>query len=341
MRLLLLLLSVVVTNLPALAYESPPSDTSRTSCFEKASRQLEEALSIMKKHYYKKHLVNWDSIILAAKTRLNNSSDCDDAFQTVNWCFRHLNETHSYIMAPNSAAIYNYDTIQLRQKPQLSQLVGDLKTELFADKGIAYINIPWIGTTDPSTCTKIADSIQSLIAELDQDGISKWIIDLRKNKGGNCWPMLAGLGPLLGDGVCGYFVTQTEKVAISYRNGAAMHGRYIRCQVSKPYKTRQEKKWVVLLTGPGTSSSGEIVALAFKGKDQSYLFGEPTAGFTTANATYKLADNSMLVLTVCLEADRTGKIYDGKIIPDEMIPSTASGLDDPAKSAAVMFLHIQ
>ena len=31
------------------------------------------------------------------------------------------------------------------------------------------------------------------------------MIDLRPNTGDNCWPMLAGIGPLLGEGVCGYF----------------------------------------------------------------------------------------------------------------------------------------
>jgi C-terminal processing protease CtpA/Prc len=221
--------------------------------------------------------------------------------------------------------------------------MGSLKTELISDKGIAYLDLPWVSTTDPAICTKIADSIQGVIASLDEKGINKWIIDLRNNRGGNCWPMLAGIGPLLGEGICGYFITEVEKVPISYKNGAAMHGRYKRCQVSqKPYKTKHEKNWVIVLTGPKTSSSGEIIALAFKGKEQAFLEGQPTAGLTTANSTYKLSDNSMLVLTVCQEADRNGNIYEGKIIPDELISSANdNNVNDAAKSAAIMYLHIQ
>jgi hypothetical protein len=43
-----------------------------------------------------------------------------------------------------------------------------------------------------------------------------------------------------------------------------------------------------------------------------------------------------------MEADRNGKIYEGKLYPDEMINSSAlNNHDDPAKSAAIMWLHIQ
>lgn len=317
-------------------------DTTTLSCREVAARQLDEALTLMRKHYYKKDAVNWDSLITAARARLVASENCEDAFQTVNWCFSQLSEAHSYIMPTAKAAVYNNDTVQLKRKPRISQLVGEIKTELFPDRGIAYLSIPWVSTTDSAICTRIADSLQNLIASLDASGISKWIIDLRKNTGGNCWPMLAGIGPLLGEGVCGYFVTGDDKVPISYRNGAAMQGRHIRCRVSgTSYKTKQDKIRIIILTGSATSSSGEIVALAFKGKKDVLQYGGPTAGFTTANSSYTLSDNSMLVLTVSMEADRNGKIYEGPIYPDEMIASDPDNpYEDRVKSAAMMWLDI-
>lgn len=319
------------------------ADTSKSLCIQAATRRLDEALTLMQKHYYKRENVNWDSLITAAKDKLLASGDCEDALQTVNWCFRQINESHSFLMPTATAALYNYDTAYLGKKPRIAQLVGEIKSELMADKGIAYLSVPWIGTTDSAICTRLADSLQQLIAGLDQPGISKWIIDLRKNTGGNCWPMLAGIGPLLGDGICGYFISSNEKVPISYRNGSAMQGTHIRCKISRPvYKTKRDKKWIIVLTGPKTSSSGEILALAFKGKEQVYQYGEPTAGFTTANTTYTLSDNSMLILTICLEADRTGKVYEGKIMPDQLIASESNyEMDDAVKSAAIMWLHIQ
>jgi carboxyl-terminal processing protease len=326
-----------------VAQAKPAGDTSSLVCIQVASRQLDEALALMQKHYYKKDEVRWDSLIAAAKNRLASSGSCEDALQTVNWCFSQIKETHSFILPTAAAALYNYDTAYLQKKPRLSQLMGEIKSELMVDEGIAYISVPWIATTDSLICNQIADSLQQVIARLDKPGISKWIVDLRKNSGGNCWPMIAGIGPLVGEGVCGYFISGEEKVPFSYQQGASLQGRYVRCRVrGSGYKTRKDKKWIIVLTGPKTSSSGEIVTLAFKGRDQVLQYGEPTAGYTTANTTYTLSDKSMLVLTVSTEADRTGRVYEGKILPDEIIPSaTISEFDDPAKSAAIMWLNIQ
>ena len=219
--------------------------------------------------------------------------------------------------------------------------MGEIKGEWLSDS-IAYLTIPWVSTTDSLICEAIADSLQALIARLDTRKISRWIIDLRKNSGGNCWPMLAGIGPLLGEGVCGYFVASEQKIPIAYRNGAALQGRHVLCRVSKEgYRTQCPRNSVIVLTGRKTVSAGEIVALAFKGKEQAWLFGEPTAGLTTANATYSLSDHSMLVLTVCQEADHTGRICQGSILPDKLIslhPGDPAG-DDIVRSEAVSWLQ--
>jgi C-terminal processing protease CtpA/Prc len=214
-----------------------------------------------------------------------------------------------------------------------------LRHEL-AEQNIAYIDVPWVSTADKELCTNFANNLQQLVADYDKKGINKWIIDLRNNTGGNCWPMLAGLGPLLGNGVHGYFVSSTEKIPFSYNDGTMMQGKYVRCTVSDPYTMSPSKRTIVVLTGPNTASAGEIVALAFKGIDNVYLFGQPTAGLTTANATYKLSDGSVLVLTVCKEADRNGKIYEGKIHPDKFIAPASNAGKDAVKSSAIMFLQM-
>jgi len=320
---------------------SPNADTSLPTCLLKASNLLDEALQFMQKNYYRKNSVQWDSLIVSAKRRLASSGNCNETYDIISWCFRELNETHSFIMPPAKAAIYNNDSGSLQRKPIFTELVGDIKGELL-ENGIAYITVPWVSTTDSVICIRIADSLQQMIAKLDESNPTGWIIDLRKNTGGNCWPMLAGVGPLLGNGVCGYFVSAREKIPIIYTDGVARQGKNIRCQVSTPYKMKSDKKSIIVLTGRRTVSSGEIIALAFKGKEQVYFYGEPTAGYTTANATYTLSDNSMLVLTVCMEADRTGKICEGRIMPDETFTTDSyPGSGDPARSAAVMWLASQ
>ncbi len=337
-----LLLSITFLFSSAIYAIDPahPSDTSKSTCLEKANCLLDEALVFMQKNYYRRDLIKWDSLACLVKARLNASGNCEDAYEAISWCFRQINESHSFIMPPERAAIYNNPQPVLLNGMELTELVGEIKGELLSDS-IAYLTVPWVSTTDSLICTRIADSLQQLIARLDAGHVSKWIIDLRKNTGGNCWPMLAGIGPLLGEGTCGYFVSDNEKIPIAYREGAAFQGRHIRCRVSHTgYRTRAGKNSIVVLTGHRTVSAGEIIALAFKGRDQVHLYGEPTAGMTTANATYTLSDNSMLVLSVCREADFTGRICEGSIVPDKIIRSnTGNQEEDAIKCEAIRWLQ--
>jgi C-terminal processing protease CtpA/Prc len=302
---------------------------------QKAERLLGEALTFMEKNYYRRDEISWPDFTARAQQQLRAAGNCDDAYASISWCLKQLNEPHSFVMPPGTAAHYTGYENNEGPEPPLSELVGEIKGEWIRDS-IGYLTIPWVNTEDSLVSEHIADSLQDLIARLDARGISKWIIDLRKNSGGNCWPMLTGIGPLLGDGVCGYFVQDSRSVPISYHDGSALQGRHVRCRVSsKGYHLQHKDNFIVVLIGGRTISAGETAALAFKGKTQTCFIGEPTRGLTTANALYPLSDKSMLVLTVCQEADHNGRICQGRIQPDQYIePARTTADADPAKDAA-------
>lgn len=337
----ILLLSLAI---PALATPFPGyGDTLQRPCMQKAEKLLDEALAFMEKNYYRRDQVSWTQLAADAKARLRISDNCEDAYASISWCFKQLNEPHSFVMSPDKAARYTGGNEAPVETPDLSQLVGEIKGEWLQDS-IAYLTIPWVSTTDSLLCLHIADSLQAIIARLDSRKVTRWIIDLRQNSGGNCWPMLAGIGPLLGEGCYGYFVSASsgERIPISYRNGSAFQGRHVVCRVSNQgYKTQSSHKSIVVLTGHRTISAGEIVALAFKGREQTCLIGEPTAGLTTANATYSLSDRSMLILTVCQEADHNGQICRGSIVPDKLVAASERPAEDPARAAALAWLQGQ
>jgi C-terminal processing protease CtpA/Prc len=306
---------------------------------DSAVHLFEQALAYMQKNPFKKD-ISWDSLVAVAREQLSDASSVQDAHVVINQCLQQVSGTHSFIMPARQAALYSNNTVQLKRVPALRELVGPIETEI-ADGGIGYIVVPRISTSDPTLSTLLADSLQALIGQLAAQGAKRWIIDLRKNSGGNCWPMLAGMGPLLGNGVCGFFVRKARVTSIRYQDGNAMHGNTIMCKTSKPVMLSDEQRQqIVVLTGPKTSSSGEILALAFKGMPQVRLMGEPTAGLTTANTTYDLFDGSTLVLTICHEADRSGKICEGRIIPDDLIkPNPLRQQEDVAKAQALMWLQ--
>jgi len=334
----LLLLSFV----SGFAQTPPIRNSASLPCRQKAERLLDETLGFMEKNYYRRSEVSWPVLAAEAKARLREAISCEDAYSTISWCFRQLNEPHSFIMPPDKASRYAGETEGPDQPmPDLSTLVGEIRGEWLQDS-IAYLTIPWVSTTDSLVCLRIADSLQTIIAHLDTRNVSRWIIDLRGNSGGNCWPMLAGIGPLLGDGVYGYFVRGDQRVPISYRDGSAFEGRHVLCRVSnRGYRTRNDHKSIVVLTGRRTVSAGELVALAFKGRAQTCLIGEPTAGLTTANATYELSDKSLLVLSVCQEADHMGNICTGSIQPDRLVTVVPTAPEDAARNAALAWLQGQ
>ena len=320
-------------------------DTAELPCRQKAEKLLDETLNFMEKNYYRRAQVSWPVLAADAKARLREAASCEDAYACISWCFHQLNEPHSFIMSPAKAARYSGGAGDLEASdqptPDLSELVGEIKGEWLQDS-IAYLTVPWVSTTDSLVCLRIADSLQSVIARLDSRNISRWIIDLRKNSGGNCWPMLAGIGPLLGDGVYGYFVSGDTRIPITYRDGSAFQGKHVLCRVSnRGYRTQSDRKSIVVLTSRKTVSAGEIVALAFKGRAQVCLIGEPTAGLTTANATYSLSDRSLLVLTVCQEADHMGRICAGSIQPDKLVAVERPVTGDPVREAALAWLQGQ
>ncbi|MBS0383658.1 MAG: hypothetical protein JSR56_14645 [Proteobacteria bacterium] len=71
------------------------------------------------------------------------------------------------------------------------------------------------------------------------------------------------------------------------------------------------------------------------------FFGQPSEGLTTDNRPVQLSDGSEFNLTTVAMVDRTGKIHDGPIVPDELIPSTDTGVDldaDPVVRRATAWL---
>ena len=72
---------------------------------------------------------------------------------------------------------------------------------------------------------------------------------------------------------------------------------------------------VAILTNIVTASSGEITAIAFKGRKNTIFIGEPSYGATTSNDKRELPFGAFMVLTIGYDSDRNGVFYE-KIVPD-------------------------
>ncbi|WTT98070.1 S41 family peptidase [Streptomyces sp. NBC_00076] len=159
------------------------------------------------------------------------------------------------------------------------------------------------------------------MAEADRPRACGWVVDLRRNGGGNMWPMLAVVGPILGDGEVGMFVDADGKKSVwTIEDGGPRYaGSSAGWGGGEPVGNADAP--VAVLTGGMTASAGEAVVVAFRGRPDTRFFGERTAGVPTGNEAHRLSDGAILNLTEVKDADRSGRTYEAPIPPDEEIVS--------------------
>lgn len=212
---------------------------------------------------------------------------------------RSLGDGHSFLNSPDG----------VQEAVRISKAEIQHATWRMFRPGIAVIHVPMFRATDDELERVFANSIREALRTGREAGARAWIVDLSGNRGGNMWPMLDGLSPLLGEEGMGSF---------RFRDGS-----------SSPWTLKGHEGIidvpdlrsvpVAVVTSGRTASSGEAVAVAFRGRPLTRSFGGATSGFSTSNTTYKLADGSRLYLTTAVFEDRNGNRYGGKLVPDQVI----------------------
>ncbi len=115
---------------------------------------------------------------------------------------------------------------------------------------------------------KLGQALRDSLCKLNLKDLKGIIVDLRLNTGGNMYPMISGIAPLLGNGKAGSFV-DNGKILNSWfiKDGNLLvnDNAYITLQNNcNPGKNIK----IALLIGPATASSGEATAISFIGKKE-------------------------------------------------------------------------
>jgi C-terminal processing protease CtpA/Prc len=189
------------------------------------------------------------------------------------------------------------------------------------DSNTAYLSVPGFIAKNKSSQLEFATLIQHLIKSLDSNyNIKYWIIDLRENWGGDMYPMIAGLAPIIGEGTYGYFVMpKKEREEWYYKKGKCGEEKKQYFEIKHPYTLRNDSIKIAVLIGGNTASSGEAAAVSFIGKKNVKTFGNKSAGYTTGNEGYKLPNDWWIALATCWFSDRNGKLYLHNIEPDVIL----------------------
>jgi carboxyl-terminal processing protease len=210
------------------------------------------------------------------------------------------------------------------------------------DHGIGYIDLP---STIGSTGKSYATIAHRVIEKFDQDIAHGWVVDLRRNIGGDLYIMLAAIGPILGEARAGGLVDARAILhPWVYRDGGAFIKNKRKAQAQKAYTLKELMPPVALLTSRLTSSAGEAIVVAFRGRPKTRSFGEPTFGIPTGLEDKRLCNGALLRLSTSLFADRTGKKYFNSIAPDQFVAADWKLLGterDPVLRLAANWLRSQ
>ena len=281
---------------------------------------LDAAISITKKNALRRNDVPWDVVEPKVRALAAGAEESADVYPAIRYLLTQLGDHHSFLMPPAQTSQFQTGDEQ-NPIPEVRALAAS----------VGYISVPGYFGVEARAMRTYATRMYEALGGTLASVSCGWVVDLRPNTGGNMWPMLAGLKPFLGSAGLGTF----ESPAGSSQPWVAGQGVGVEAPSTLAVL---ESSWVAVLTGPRTVSSGEAVAIAFRGRPHTRSFGKPTAGLSTSNDTFTLPDGAMILLTTAVEADRTGRRYGDKIDPDQRVDAIAS-TDDTTLSVAVQWLR--
>ncbi|WP_298470262.1 S41 family peptidase [uncultured Erythrobacter sp.] len=287
---------------------------------EDPKEYLESAFELLESYHINRNEADWAALRDAARALTAQAHSPADTHAALRAVIVALDEKHSYLVPPRKPR--KTISAATNAKPPLPPMPEGKRLE----GEIGYVAIPSLTTVQgrEQVGVQYRDTLQSLLKDLDKNASCGWIIDLRKNFGGNMWPMLNGLDPLLGDGPFGYFVGLEEKSAwVRTFQGISASTANAKSEPSPSFKLQNSSRPIAVLIGEQTTSSGEMVAIALIGLTNSKSFGKPSANFTTAVRPFPLSDGAVLGITSSQVAFASGELVKGAIEPDVLVEDEA------------------
>lgn len=289
---------------------------------------LDTVILSAKETSYYAQTVNWDSLETKMYASAENAQEIDDLKPAFGLLINALRDHHGRVMslADYSLLASFTDRENTRSTDQRAfdsetwAVVNNVDSRFeyaVLSGNIGYLKVVGIGpNVDGQT---EAERIRNAVLELHNENIEKWIIDLRYNGGGNINVMLSGLAPLLDTGTV---------ASIKDHNGAIQctadvkKGNFWYCgqnvfEIKGSSKIKHPK--IAVLTSRWTVSSGELVAVSFKGQEHTKFFGEATGGYTTNTGWSTVNNEVVLVIATGVYCDRNGQSYDQNVEPDTEI----------------------
>lgn len=270
--------------------------------FSEEHSSLELTLKLARERGYRAEQVQW--ALVEAEARSVAAAKGEDA--AIRFVLKSLGDGHSFYRPPAKAS--------------------PLSEPKEAAEGIPVIQINgWSGSqSEAMTATAELRSHLADALAIPRCGV---VLDFSGNSGGNMWPMLVGLSPILTEGVLGYFedARGIARVIEKRAGNILTQGSPHALNQATTLLPKNDANRIAIVVGPRSSSSGEIVPIMFHGQENVRLFGLPTSGQSTANSSFPLPNGGLANITTAATLDRNRTKFEGNIVPE--VPSEQPVLD--------------
>jgi carboxyl-terminal processing protease len=287
MRTRLLFYSFLIFSFVGCNEDNPPA----LSLF--AQSFLDEMLNVMEKNSINKKTIDWEEFRTKVYAKAAGAETLTQLYPAITEALTLLGDNHSVFIGPSGNTISAHTitcNTQTIVKPVVPYNIGYVRVNQFG------------GGSTGSAAVAFAEEIQQQIKSQ-----------------GNMWPMVAGIGPILGEGTAGYFIGPDGlESSWGYLDGASVNEGTVISHVGDPYELVLPNPKVAVLFDNGIASSGEVMAISFVGREKTKSFGSPTCGLSTANSGYTLSGNCTLVLTIAYLADRDKNLFGVPVPPDQV-----------------------
>ena len=295
----------------------------------RAHQYLMDALDVMEFNSVRRYEIDWTDFREQSLAEAAGAMTIPEIHPVIESALERIGDGHSFFRPPVSSAP------PAEGDDPSARLIGE----------VGYLDVPAYsgGGADGDA---LALRYHQLIQGVDTlpGETCRWVVDLRGNTGGNMWPMIAGVGPILGEDTVGFFVDpDSVRKSWVYSAGQARLDLQAINGATPAYELVAPLPHVAVLTDSLTASSGEAVAVAFRGRPGARSFGGATWGVSTANAPFLLSDGAVIFLTVSTMVDRSGQIYGQELPPDEVVTGQKTGdpQTDEVLGAALDWLATQ
>jgi len=291
---------------------------------------LDHALSLMRSRAVYTPAGGWAEVTARARKMAAWAKTPVDTYPAIGYVIGRLQDAGDHF----HAVFLDPEASKDEQKIQSSPEQTAPPTVSLAAPRIGLVTLP-SSLSSPASANRrrYARSALSAIAALRRRAdVCGRIVDVRRDRGGDMFPMLLAVGPILGSGrVVGFAGNGKRPIWVSYgQNTLSGAGTTARAPIG--IADFEPAPAVAVLTSPNTLSAGEDVAVAFRGRPQTRSFGGPTGGTTNSPGIYRLVDGATIRFASYWDTDRTGRIYRKPITPDVAVNPDWS--DRPVRLAA-------